>query len=354
MLKFHFFLLLITLSFSACNSNKPATEKPVENNSAFHLLDSIQAAKTIIIDEKDHFFRSITPIDMAIQMHRPLRPSDSQKNLIPDYKSYLQSDVGSFTEKEKQQISKVMIKALNLCNSMSANLVPQPIKLIKTKGNHYGNGAFYTREKCIIIPENDLKNFNEEAFLKVMLHEISHIITRYNPELRNKLYSLIGFEKIISPDHQLVLREPLKSKILNNPDGLSTDHAIQLVNPAGKRVWAIPLITSNYDNYNQDIPFFFGYLKFELFELEKNDSGHYEILTQRDGSSTLNLQQLPDFFEKIGDNTDYIIHPDEIIADNFYLMLLATNKIDGHHMDKFSKKGKQLILDIKSVIVSHN
>ena len=62
------------------------------------------------------------------------------------------------------------------------------------------------------------------------------------------------------------------------------------------------------------------------------------------------LQNLPDFFKKIGDNTQYIIHPDEIIADNFFMMTLATQEIDGFDMGKFSAKGKVLIREVEKAV----
>jgi hypothetical protein len=334
-----------------CKSGQSTTEVIPADSFAFELLDSTEAAKSIILDEKDDFFLNVTKVDMAIQMKSPLMGYENRRELLESYKAYLQTDVVDFTDQEKQNLNKVMIKAMNLCNSLSPNIVPQPVKLIKTKGKHYGDGAFYTRERCIIIPESDLRNFDEDSFLAVLLHELSHIITRYDPELKDKFYKQIGFEKIVFNNSDIILPEFLGNNLLNNPDGLSMQHAIRLVKPNGKLIWALPLIHSNYENYTSDVPYFFGYLKFELFELEEKANGQFEVISKKDGNSTLNLQELPGFFDKIGNNTQYIIHPDEIIAENFYMMILATSNTAGFDMDDFSEEGRVLIEKIREVVV---
>lgn len=346
-----FFFIILTLILG-CKPKQSFTEINPETSFPFEFLDSTNAATAIISDSTDHYFEKATTLDMSIQMKRPMNGLEERDQVLEYYKAFLQDEVLDFSDTEKTALKNVLIRAMNLCNSLSANLVPTPVKLIKTKGNHYGQGSFYTRERCIIIPESDLRNFDEDRMLTVMLHELSHIITRYRPKLRDELYKTIGFEKIIQNESELNIPEPLKIKLLGNPDGLSTQHAIRLVKPNGQLIWALPLVYSEYPNYTPEVPFFFGYLRFQLFELVAREDGTFTLALKNDGRSTLNLQEFPAFFEKITDNTDYIIHPDEIIADNFYLMLLSTNEMAGFSMDKFSENGQKLIKKIKATIIA--
>lgn len=350
-----FFLpgLFLLITLAGCKSKQHVPEPLTEDNFPFEILDSVQASKAIITDDKDGFFENITPLDMSIQMKFSLNGTESRDVLLESYRSFLQTEVVDFSEDEKTFLKKVMLRAMNLCNSMSANLVPGPVRLIKTRGNHYGDGAFYTREKCIVIPDSDLDHLNEDKFLAILLHELSHIINRYTPELRDQLYHTIGFEKIISNEEQLMIPEPLKSHLLSNPDGLQMQYAIRLAKPDGTLFWALPLIHCPYDHYSADVNLFFGHLKFELFELDQKANGRFEVVTNQEGQSTLHIQEFQDFFEKIGDNTQYIIHPDEIIAENFYMMILATNKTAGFSMDHFSDRGKKLINEVKKTVMAH-
>ena len=348
-MKFYIVFFIGFLGWASCHTNKGIEETAVVTNEGFVLLDSIAAAQAIVIDKTDAFFEHVTIVDMAIQMKRQFKNNETRAEILIDYKNHIQADVEDFTPSEKVLLHKIMQKSIRLCDSLSNKLLPPSIELIKTKGGHYGNGAFYTRENRIIIPASDLKNPNEKQLTQVMLHEISHIVSRYNPVLRDKLYGLIGFEKMLS-NSNLIINNPLKKLLLANPDGMNMEYAIQVHKPDGKLIWALPLLFSGEHNFKSTKPAFFNYLKFELFELEKQADGRYLVLTKENGSSTLMLQNLPDFFKKIGDNTQYIIHPDEIIADNFFMMALATQEIDGFDMGKFSAKGKVLIQDVEKAV----
>jgi hypothetical protein len=65
------------------------------------------------------------------------------------------------------------------------------------------------------------------------------------------------------------------------------------------------------------------------------------------GKTTLPVTTTPVFFTKIKDNTRYIIHPEEIIADNFMLAVLAKDKKD---YKKFSTEGKKLIESLTTIV----
>jgi hypothetical protein len=41
----------------------------------------------------------------------------------------------------------------------------------------------------------------------------------------------------------------------------------------------------------------------------------------------LDVRQVSGFMEQVGENTDYIIHPEEILADNFALLLLKDRAV---------------------------
>ncbi|MBP6812017.1 MAG: hypothetical protein KA138_10885, partial [Saprospiraceae bacterium] len=65
-------------------------------------------------------------------------------------------------------------------------------------------------------------------------------------------------------------------------------------------------------------------------------------------SSALNMQGQADFFRQIKDNTGYIIHPDEVLADNFAFIMQERN---GQKVSlKFSAEGKQLLVDLEAVL----
>ena len=69
----------------------------------------------------------------------------------------------------------------------------------------------------------------------------------------------------------------------------------------------------------------FDYVNFELLEVEQRGKRWQPRL--HDGRPVLyKPAAMPEFGEQIGGNTGYIIHPDEILAENF--ALLASGKRD--------------------------
>jgi len=106
----------------------------------------------------------------------------------------------------------------------------------------------------------------------------------------------------------------------------------------------VPLILSNKEEFTSANPTFFSYLQFDLFELE--DATQTLLLSEK-LSTTLTDGMMPGFFEQIKDNTQYIIHPDEIAADNFIYAVTRSNITDS---DRFSEEGADLVEKIYKIL----
>ena len=347
-LKIQSLLLFFTISFFACKTNKDLTRLSLSETQHVVFLDSIAAAKTIIVDQKENFFKDITKTDMSIQMKKVFAETVTREQAVKEYQAFLKTEVVDFTEAEVTLVKKVMQKVYDNANQLSPNIFPKQIRLIKTHANHYGPGTYYTREDCIIIPKFALSTFDEEGFYSTMLHELFHIYSRYNPEMQKALYQLIGFKAISNPEH-LKMSDALKNRILLNPDGVNYAFAINLETQDKKQIQAIPIIVSNENGYVTNKSEFFAYLNFSLYKIEPPLSRLIPVKADKDGFSTLKLNELPDFFRQIKDNTNYIIHPDEIMADNFMILINSFNK-DGA-LDQYSKEGQTLLMDIKKLLM---
>lgn len=339
---FLFFGLLVIMSYgSGCRSTKLTQNSPfhLNNEKTFVLCDSLKSSELIAIDETDDIFGKMTVTEMCIQMKRNYSNDYNDGDIASDYLTFVKKDVTSFKPDESEFVADVMKECFELCNKVSPKIFPKNINLIKTKGRYYGDGVYFTREDCIIIPANELVKPNREQFLSTMLHEIFHVYSRKNPEKRTALYQLIGF-KAVDAATNVAIPEPLKGRILLNPDGTNFLYYITLQVAPDKEIKAVPIIYANSDKYNPKKPAFFNYLVFELFELKPIARG-WAIEATKEGRSTLNLKELPDFQRQIRDNTGYIIHPDEVLADNFSFLILEAK--DKKRNEKFSKEGKELL-----------
>jgi hypothetical protein len=113
----------------------------------------------------------------------------------------------------------------------------------------------------------------------------------------------------------------IKSRKITNPDASKNDLCIQ-ISVAGEKVWAVPILFSRSPRYDTARGGeFFQYLTLALLLVEKpRDGSIARPLSDSNGIRMARLDQVSGFFEQVGRNTQYIIHADEILADNFALL----------------------------------
>jgi len=79
----------------------------------------------------------------------------------------------------------------------------------------------------------------------------------------------------------------------------------------------------------------FKYLQFQLLVVDADGQERWKPHLNDGQPELLNPREVPDFMRQIGRNTSYIIHPDEILADNFVHMVMQTpNRPDPQLIEK--------------------
>ena len=325
---------------STANTNKAVT---------FELLDQEKAKIAIQTDSKEGYFETVRPLEMCIQMDKELSPNEDLKKLKESYINYLEEDVDLFSEEDIILLKSVEDSINILLKDVNPKWLKKEIFLVKLKAKSYGEGVFYTRDNGIFIPYNELDKGSVGGLVSVFLHEIYHIMSRYNEDFRRASYDLIGFHAVEGNIH---FPEALDKRILLNPDGVNMAYAISLKTDKEEDevIRAIPVIHTNTSNYSENKPAFFSYIQFDLFRIESNGRSNELMISDEKGPMvTPDIPDLyyPSFFEQIYDNTQYIIHPDEIMADNFMFAIFAKN---GDESFEFSEKGSQLIESLQNLI----
>lgn len=194
---------------------------------------------------------------------------------------------------------------------------PERIQLIQTSGQEEG-GAAYTRETAIVLPRPVLQDLDDAALDRLLLHEMFHVLSRAHPALKRRLYALIGFR----PCAEIPFPLPLQHRRITNPDAPILQFCIRL-QPLTEQppVWATPIIFAERDYDPASAEPFFAYLQLRLLVLgpavNPPDLQDYDPQSPR----LSRLEDYRDFFSQVGRNTDYLLHPEEILADNFALLL---------------------------------
>lgn len=311
------------------------------------LLDSADAARAITTDRHDRYFERVTASEMSIQMKQPLTAGQTRETLLPAYVEFLKKDVEGFSSADVEFLEKVLKKMVKTVSEVNLGIFPDTLKLIKTKSKHYGAGVWYTRDNCIIIPKDEMDAKKTNPFTTTMYHELFHVYSRLNPVKSAELYRLIGFEHIGLD--KLNTPPALAERVLFNPDGVDFGQKIELAMGDGSKIQAIPVIYANHVGAKEGRNEFFGYVEFSLYRIQAGNDGVWSVVTGDDGfSSTLKMNELSDFYRQIKDNTGYIIHPDEVLADNFSFIMVEKNS--PQYTAKFSPEGKKLLKDIEAVL----
>jgi hypothetical protein len=182
---------------------------------------------------------------------------------------------------------------------------------------HLMNGFPHTRANAIILPEPALREALQKAELMdyLLSHEAFHVLSRANPELREELYRAIGFQVCASVD----LPPDLVPLRLTNPDAPQSRHAIT-ARRGQRTVEVLPFVHLSSANADPAAGFI-AQLSTAWLPVERRG----ERCTAR--GERLGLDELEGVYEQVGRNTGYLIHPEEILADNFSFLFSPAPKL---------------------------
>ncbi len=274
-------------------------------NTKIVFADSLLAVEVVTAD--DDYTRLVSAYERSAGM-KTAKPVSSE-----DYRTHLAKNVKKWDKKEVKIFSSFIKKAAADLQEYSLNL-PEEIILIKTTSQEFGGvNTAYTRQNAIMFTD---KILSSKKLYNTFLHEIFHVFSRHNPEIRNKLYAIIGFRQ----SNEIQLPKEWYERRITNPDAPALNTIIDL--KIGNEIKTLtPLIYASNTLY--DTAKAGGIFQSMLFRLmlveEKN--GLWQVVFSEGNPVLYKPSELEDYWNKIGKNTNYIIHPEEIMASNFELLI---------------------------------
>jgi len=300
---------------SAATQFAPAYAGNIAGNGVSFAFASASQGREILT-ARDDYVRSLSRFDRAARMKTGKEITEKV------YLRFVGDNVRDWSSDEKALIESALSFVQPRINQLSLPW-PATVYLIKTTGKEEGNAA-YTRGNAIVLPAVMLVPERKELIKKILAHELFHILSRNNPDLKERLYAAIGFHRC----GEIAFPSSLRQVKITNPDAPINDYCIRL-RVAGMPTWAIPVlysVTQEYDEHRGGE--FFDYLQFEFLLLETGNFSVPSTATYDDRHIRLvGPDDVSGFYEQVGRNTDYIIHPEEILADNFSLLVLGVEKI---------------------------
>lgn len=259
-----------------------------------------------LMGTSDEYSRTLSKYDVA---SRTQNPSNSQEQ---QYLAFAAAQAQQWEENEiavlKIKIMQVKEKIENL--GLKLNF-PNEIKLVKSSLQEEGGVISYTRTNYIVMKGDVTEDF--------IIHELFHILTRYNTDKRDEMYKTINFNK----SNRITYPEAIKDRIITNPDAPFLEHTITLTIDGMKREAVFILhAESDYESGS-----FFNQMKQKLMLVEGAANDKEPILI--DGQPILlDFSAASDLKDKIGRNTDYTLHPEEILADHFIMLVKPKTAAD--------------------------
>ncbi len=306
-------ILLLISSCSLClcghlvflGAAEIASDLPLGENTVVRFADARDGALALV--RRDDYIGQMSPFDRQVRLKTDRDVSEAE------FLAFISGHVLPWGEDDVRKLTPLIAGLEGKLRPWKLKL-PPIVLLVKTSGREE-SGAAYCRGPAIVLPQNMIDG-PRERLEQVLPHEVFHVLSSHNPQLREKLYAIIGFRAT----NEVPLPEPLRARKITNPDAPVNNHFIT-VTIDNRDVDLIPVLLSKTDRYEAERGGnLFSYLDFELMELENNAGVRRPAL--RLGQAVLfDPASVPGFHAQIGRNTKYIIHPEEILAENFVHLL---------------------------------
>lgn len=261
-----------------------------------------------ILRARDGFIRRLSPFDRAARLKTDREVSESE------FLNFVAGKVIEWESADRERVEQAFDRILPALGEYPLNW-PESVHFVHTTGEEEG-GAAYTRGKAVILPRTRLDQ-SPEKLARLVAHELFHVLSRHDRNIRDRLYRVIGFERC----PEVELPDRFAQRRITNPDAPMNAHRIR-VHHEGRPFWAIPVLYSNRDRYDAlQGGSFFEYLQFRLLLEAVEDEAATASAPAGSQSRLVEVKEVSGFFEQIGRNSSYIIHPEEIVAVNFALIV---------------------------------
>jgi len=267
-----------------------------------------------IVTADDAFTASLSPFDLQCRMK-----SDKEVTLA-QWKQFVAQRVRPWEKADAETVTQSLERLSKRLASFRLPLPPM-IRLVRTTGEEESNAA-YTRGTAIVLPSK-VMSYEATQLDRLLTHELFHLLSRQDGAIRARLYGIIGFE-LCEP---IELPRSLAPRRITNPDAPLTDCTIALKRADGKTFVGAPVLYSSTKEYDAKRgASLFQSLVFRLLVVERR-GGHYDPVSARGEPVVIDPHKEPEFLDKVGKNTNYLIHPDEILADNFVRLVMEDKDV---------------------------
>ena len=264
-----------------------------------------------ILGRADQWARQLSAFDRAARQ-RTLEPTTTEELL-----AFVSGNALSWTSEEQVYWSRLVDRLSEAVTGLMLS-VPE-ILLVKTTGLEEF-GFAYARGRAIVLPQGRLAIAGDQRRdLFLLAHEFFHYLSANNATLRDSLYELFGARRLDG----FTYPPELEDRRVSNPSWYA-DHVSVRVNTRHGPVEVVPLIRPTIplaEVIQLPIggpPAIGRHIEMVLVAVDPQTG---RVLRDAAGAPIIHALEGTDLVDRMARNTSYMLHPQEVIADNFALLM---------------------------------
>ena len=293
----------LTIAFCAA---PPVAAQPAAGRAPVFGFVTAEEARPIL-GARDDFVRAMSPLERSARL-RTAEPVDETRLV-----QYREAAARDWAPAEQQRLAPILQR---LADFVAGIRWKHPDRILLAKvDDTLEDGSPHTRANAIVLPAKFLAQ-PAGALAHLMAHEFFHVLTRDNAELREKLYATIGFRRCDT----VTIPEAMTRLRITNPDAVENRHTIA-VRSGGESVEMLPWIRFAADGVDPRN----GLMKHLVVAWLFVDRTAGDCRARGGPAATgVDPTTLDGLAEQVGRNTGYLFHPEEILAENFAMLFLAS------------------------------
>ena len=295
------FLIFASLALAA-----PGETIELQPGVQIELADVEMGAK--LLGNEDAYLRRLSAFERAAKMRVAAPPS------LEEFARNAAASVRGFSDGDRERIGAALAELRPLIEPLRLAF-PGRITLVKTTGRDDINEA-YCRGPVIVLPRKYFAPADSNL-AAVVLHELFHVFSSHHSELRERLYALLDFHRCA----ELTLPEREDRRRFTNPDAMNFDYYTVLRHD-GREIAVMPVLLGKRERFDPAVNgSVLGQIDLALVEIEVRDGRAIPVL-DGEGRAVVRLaEEVPAYMQRMARNTGYILHPEEVLADNFMHVL---------------------------------
>ena len=295
------------LTLAACKGKEPTAtqdatadgtdDEAATRHYAYRYADIEEGAYLILGNEE--YLRGFNQCDLEFRLQK-------KGATLEEWEELAVRQVEEFSDDEMQALDAAMAEIESLIVQRGIALPEsEEIVFVKTTMEEEGGASAYTHGTQIYLRSSvmSLLMADDEKYHKmgvgILVHELFHCLTRSNPDFRTQMYKIISFDV---QEGDYAFGPNVAERIISNPDVEHHNSSALFTIDGEQRRCAVVFYAKKFFETKGDNFF---------------DFGGTGLVPIDDLNTLYDSEEASDFWEVFGRNTDYVIDPEETMADNF-------------------------------------